>query len=91
MSGVVELSMLVPQLKHPLELFVKSMEFLPDAWFPLHRDMSFAVESNVKQSFIPSSNSRTCSDEFRWLESGDGNQHLSDMINGIGSADLLPT
>ena len=83
--------MLVPQLKHPLEVFVKSMEFLHDAWFPLHCDMSFAVESNVKQPFLPSSNSRTCRDEFRWLESCDGNQHLPDMINGIGSADFLLT
>ena len=40
------------QLKDPLELFVKSREFLPG--FLSRRDMTLAVESDVKpNSFLP--------------------------------------
>ena len=43
------------QLKVPLELFVKSREFLPGSGFLSRRDMTAAVKSDVKpNSFLPS-------------------------------------
>ena len=46
--------MVLLQLKDPLELFVKSREFLPGSGFLSRRDMSLAVESDVKpNSFLP--------------------------------------
>ena len=49
------LSMVLIQLKDPLELFVQKMEFLPGSWFPSRRDMTEAVEIDVKTySFLPS-------------------------------------
>ena len=48
------LSMVLLQLKDPLELFVKSREFLPGSGFLSRRDMTLAVESDVKpNSFLP--------------------------------------
>ena len=42
------------QLKDPLELFVKSREFLHGSGFLSRHDMTLAVESNVKpNSFLP--------------------------------------
>ena len=47
--------MVLLQLKDPLELFVKRREFLPGSGFLSRRDMTLAVESDVKpHSFIPS-------------------------------------
>ena len=48
------LSMVLMQLKDPLELFVKIREFLPGSGFLSHRDMTQAVESDVKTQFLPS-------------------------------------
>ena len=49
------LSMAPLQLKDPLELFVKRMEFLPGYKFLFWRDMTWAVVSNIKpHSFLPS-------------------------------------
>ena len=49
--------MVLLQLKDPLELFVKSTEFLPGSGFLSRRDMILAVESDVKHnSFLPSFN-----------------------------------
>ena len=49
--------MVLLQLKDPLELFVKSREFLPGSGFLSRRDMTSAVESDVKpNSFLPSLN-----------------------------------
>ena len=42
------LSMVLMQLKEPLELFVKSREFPPGSGFLSRRDMTWAVESDVK-------------------------------------------
>ena len=43
------------QLKHPLELFVKRREFLPSSEFVFCHDMIQAVEGDLKtHSFIPS-------------------------------------
>ena len=36
------------QLKDPLELFLKRREFLPCSWFLSHRDMTSAIESDIK-------------------------------------------
>ena len=48
------LSMVLLQLKDPLELFVKSIEFPPGSGFLSRRDMTWAVESDVKpHSFLP--------------------------------------
>ena len=48
--------MVLLQLKDPLELFVKSREFLPGSGFLSRHDMTKAVESDVKpHSFLPSS------------------------------------
>ena len=42
------------QLKDPLELFVDRREFLPSSGFLSRRDITFAVESEVKsQTFLP--------------------------------------
>ena len=47
--------MVVQQLKDPLKLLVKRREFLPVTGFLSHRDMTKAVESDVKShSFLPS-------------------------------------
>ena len=49
------LSMVLLQLKDPLELFIKRKEFLPGSRFLSRRDMTQAVESDVKlQSILPS-------------------------------------
>ena len=49
------LSMVPLQLKDPLELFVNSREFLSSSGFLSRRDMTLAVESDVKpNSFLPS-------------------------------------
>ena len=49
-------SMVLLQLKHPLELSVKIREFLPSSVYLSHCDMAYAVESNVKtNSFHPPS------------------------------------
>ena len=46
--------MVLMQLKDPLERFVKSREFLPGSGFLSRRDMTYAVESDVKpNSFLP--------------------------------------
>ena len=45
--------MLFPQLKDPLELFVKKREFLRGSEFPSRCDMTLAVESDEKP-FLPS-------------------------------------
>ena len=43
------------QLKDPLELFVKSRQYLPGSGFLSRRDMTEPVESDVKpNSFLPS-------------------------------------
>ena len=42
------------QLKYPLELFVKSSEFLPGSRFLSRSDMALSVEIEVKtHSFLP--------------------------------------
>ena len=49
--------MVLLQLKDPLELFVKSREFLPGSGFLSRRDMTYAVESDAKPNsfkFLPS-------------------------------------
>ena len=46
--------MVLLQQKDPLELFVKSREFLPGSGFLSRRDMTEAVESDVKYQFLPS-------------------------------------
>ena len=43
------LAMAPPQQEDPLELFVKRREFLPCSGFLSRRDMTKAVESDVKQ------------------------------------------
>ena len=44
------------QLKDPLELFVKSREFLSCSGFLSRREMTLVVETHVKpNSFLPSS------------------------------------
>ena len=49
------LSVVLLQLKDPLELFVKRREFLPSSGFLSYRDTTKAVESDVKKhSFLPS-------------------------------------
>ena len=52
-----ELYMVFLELKDPLELFVDRREFLPSSGFLSRRDMTFAVESDVKpqilSSFLP--------------------------------------
>ena len=40
--------MVLLQLKDPLELFMKRREFLPGSGFLSRRDMTLAVESDVK-------------------------------------------
>ena len=48
------LLMVLLQQKDPLELFVKSREFLPGSGFLSRLDMTYAVESDVKpNSFLP--------------------------------------
>ena len=43
------------EIKDPLELFMKRREFLPGSGFLSRRDMTFAVERNIKpKSFLPS-------------------------------------
>ena len=47
--------MVLLQLIDPLKLFVKRREFLPGSWFLPRRDMTLAVESDVKpHSFLHS-------------------------------------
>ena len=47
--------MVLLQQKDPLELSSKSREFLPGSGFLSRRDMTYAVESDVKpNSFLPS-------------------------------------
>ena len=47
--------MFLLQQKVPLELFVKSREFIPGSGFLSRRDMTYAVERDVKSnSFLPS-------------------------------------
>ena len=42
------------QQKDPLELFLKRREILPSSGFLSRRDMTYAVESDVKpHSFLP--------------------------------------
>ena len=49
------LSMVLEQMKDPLELFVKRREFRPGSGFLSRRDMTKAVESDVKtNTFLPS-------------------------------------
>ena len=46
--------MVLLQLKDPLELLVKKREFLPGSGFRSHCNMTYAVESDIKNSFLPS-------------------------------------
>ena len=47
--------MVLLPLKDPLELFVKRREFLPSSSYLSRRDMTLAVESDVKpQTLLPS-------------------------------------
>ena len=49
------------QLKDPLELFVKRKEFLPGSGFISHRDVTLAIESDLKtKHFLPSLLSIVC-------------------------------
>ena len=41
------------QMKDPLELSIKRREFLPGSVFLSHRDITLAVESNVKTNTFP--------------------------------------
>ena len=46
--------MVLLQLKDPLELFVKRREFLPASGLLSRRDMTKAVEGDVKPQILPS-------------------------------------
>ena len=51
----VALSIVLLQLKDPLELFVKRRGFLSGSGFLSRRDMTLAVERDIKpQTFLPS-------------------------------------
>ena len=47
------LSMVLLQLKDPLEPFAKRSKFIPCSWFLSRRDMTLAVESDVKSTKTP--------------------------------------
>ena len=67
------------QLKNPVELFVLRREFLPGSAFLSRRDMTSAVESDVKPySFLLQNLATITRDYRRWLWRG----RMQDFITG---------
>ena len=79
------LSMVLLQLKYPLELFVKRREFLPGSGLLSPRDMTYAVESDIKfHSFLPSN--FYFSSFFFWHVSGE--RQLTVSGNALDHMDI---